>query len=447
MFRRRGKVSAPPNKTVWLLGNRHSGADKSIDWYADSLNFSDPDVLIVDMTTLTKNVLAKIAVKLDRTHKSIRDKFLGGGTVVVITRPHFSFHPPILLPIGMQSPYMYSNYHIFPVILTTVEECGTRIKVSNKNTFKEYVKGIESFSFYIKSYDPIIDPKLFGGDRSVGLAPLVSQEIMDYSNHDLGLTLVLTRLDDNSHGTCPNTGRLIFLPPPTEPINDAIGKILSVYGKKPAHAEAPPAWAEDLTIRPADKLEVRITKLKADMDEMQDRIDELERQKGEIIAHCRLLYSKGPELEDAVVLAFVALGFNDIQRVGGADREDAVFEMKGGHYSRGAIEIKGAGKGTQLQHILQCNRWTDQWAETDGRPTKGIFVPNQHRLEPYPQSLKDRIKFEPNHIVEAERKDICIIPSCVLFEAVRQVLDGKPQDRAAVAEKIADTRGVMTDVF
>lgn len=444
MLWRHANASTPPTQTVWLLGNHHPDADKSIPWHAEFPDFGDPDVLIVDMTTLTEHVLEQIATKLDRAHKSIRDKFLSGGTVIIITRPHFSVYSSSALPIGRQS---YSNYYILPVTLTTVAQAGARIKVGDENTFKEYVKSIESFSFYIKSYGPQIDPESFGGDRKVGLAPLIAQGIEDYSKHDLGLTLILTRLNGKSQKMCLNEGRLVFLPPPTEPINDAIGKILPVYEKKPAHAEAPPAWTRGLAVGPADEWAARIAELEGDKSKMQESIDRLKRQKEGVLAHLRLLYSKGAELEEAVVKAFKVMGFDDIEPVGGADKEDAVFEMNDGLYSRGVIEVKGADKRTQLQHILQCNRWTDLWAETDGRLTRGIFVPNQHRLEHYPKSLNDRIKFEPNHIAEAERKDICIIPSCVLFEAARRVLDGKAPVRAAIARKIAATKGVLTDVF
>ena len=149
----------------------------------------------------------------------------------------------------------------------------------------------------------------------------------------------------------------------------------------------------------------------------------------------------------SIVQAFRVMGFDDIEWMGKADEEDAAFAMGGTGYSHGVIEAKGAGRGIQLQHILQCNRWTDRRAIADGRTSKGIFVPDQHRLEPYPESAEVRMKIEPNQLEQAEMKDICIIPSCVLFEAVSRVLGGETPDRARIAGRIAATRGVLKDVL
>lgn len=239
----------------------------------------------------------------------------------------------------------------------------------------------------------------------------------------------------------------MFLPPYTEPADDAIGKILSSCGKATPRVEAPPAWVEQLSLGPAGEYRAQIVQLKEDKAKIQDEIDRLARQSNAVMAHCRLLYSSGPELEDAIVQAFRVLGFDDIERMGKADEEDAAFAMDGTGYSHGVIEAKGARKGAQLQHILQCNRWTDQRAIADGRPSKGIFVPNQHRLDPYPKSAEIRMKIEPNQLEQAEMKDICIIPSCVLFEAVDKVLGGETPDRTRIAGKIADSKGVLGNVL
>lgn len=71
------------------------------------------------------------------------------------------------------------------------------------------------------------------------------------------------------------------------------------------------------------------------------------------------------ELVDAVVQAFRVTGFLDVEAMGGAD-EDAAFVMGGDTYClRGVVKAKGAGKGVQMRHILQCNRWTDRRAGPD----------------------------------------------------------------------------------
>jgi hypothetical protein len=75
---------------------------------------------------------------------------------------------------------------------------------------------------------------------------------------------------------------------------------------------------------------------------------------------------------------------------------------------------------------------------------KGVFIPNQHRLSPYPASTNDRLHFEPNELQFAAMRNICIIPSCVLFESVNVALKGIPPTRNMLEKVIVETKGLLT---
>ena len=77
---------------------------------------------------------------------------------------------------------------------------------------------------------------------------------------------------------------------------------------------------------------------------------------------------------------------------------------------------------------------------------KGIFIPNQFRLEKYPDSQSNRLHFEPNEIDYSEKRDICIIPSCVLFESVKKILNGKSPNRKKIEEQIINTKGILKEI-
>lgn len=456
--------SAPRDSRVWLIGNTHPSADRSIRWDDDPFpNLSDPDALVVDLTTLTSPVLERIGkAKLDQARPFVRDKILGGGTVVVIARPLLPIvpgldmdanPPPLPLASYQDDSPAYSNYQIFPAHLETKDvPLGNKIVVDPGHTFSGYMDNVRRFSFYIERYYPqaIMDMPEEGSTKAA-LAAVGGQGIKDNSGHDLGLTLTVEVVDYYRETSAPyeGAGRLVFLPPPTEDMDDSLGRILSALGKPAPPAEPLPSWAERMTLGRAAEYRHKAARLRKDMARMQGDIDGLERRAGEILAHRRLLCSKGRDLEDAVVRAFEALGFDDITPMGGADEEDAAFEMGGdAPYSHGVIEAKGAAGGTQMQDINQCNRWTDQRAESGGgKPSKGILVANQHRLDRYPESSEARMCIEPNQRERAQMKDICIIPSCVLFEAVKRVLDGEEPDRARTVSKIAATKGVLEDVL
>jgi hypothetical protein len=53
------------------------------------------------------------------------------------------------------------------------------------------------------------------------------------------------------------------------------------------------------------------------------------------------------------------------------------------------------------------------------------------------------MRFEPNELGYAERKDICIIPTCVLFDAVNKSLAGKGKTREELEHLISESKGVL----
>ena len=165
------------------------------------------------------------------------------------------------------------------------------------------------------------------------------------------------------------------------------------------------------------------------------------------IAYQRLLHAKGSDLEDAVGAAFKALGFAEITKCGGRDAADWIFGARTNDYQRVVVEVKSADKRTKHRHIVQCNKWADDLAGRTGESVKGILVANQYCPSEYPGSIDDRIFFERNELDYARKKDVCIIPSCDLYEAVKKVLDGAPPDRDATEQKITDARGVLRDVL
>lgn len=456
MFKTGKKPPEPPDRLVWLLGSRHPNADRSIGWDDEFPNLSDPDVLIVDLTTLTGRTLARLdQQKLDYARKVLRDKLFHKGIIVVISQPKLSPEPPPAQTVThrtfhtpeISARHSYSNYTILPASLYTknVSE-GHKINMGCEHDFKEYMGCVKGFTFYIKRWLPNIALQR-EHHRFFELRNILAKDVKDNAGNDLGFTLVLVVSNDGVNFVLyEDTGQLVFLPPPEEPVEDAIGKILSVYGKTVAQGEVEPSWAASMSFDPLPELEAQIKGLEENKKSVQDEIDALANRKMELRGHLKLLYSSGTELELAVASAFNVLGFAEARRAGGGDSPDVVFDMSAGSYSRGVVEVKGRSKRTSLNDIYQCEKWTAPQEGADGALLKGIFVPNQYRRHDYRDSLKKRSKFETNEKKYAEEKGICVIPSHVLFEAVRQVLGGKRADRKAVEEKIANCRGVLDNV-
>ena len=124
--------------------------------------------------------------------------------------------------------------------------------------------------------------------------------------------------------------------------------------------------------------------------------------------------------------AFILLGFNEINKARGPNNEDWRIEFRSvPDVAFGVLEVKGRAEKTKRQDIVQCNTWVDDYfTMTSLIKSKGIFIPNQFRLNPFPQSKIRRKCFEPNELEYAKTRKICIIPTYVLFEAVNKVLGG-----------------------
>ena len=277
--------TADRNALVWLLGNGHPAADRSIGWHEQLPNPGEPDVLIDDTTMLSEQVMRKIGTaEIAQARSAIEDKLhAGNATTIVITR-HMLLAPPTYG--GRPLPYSppdytltgygaYSDYKILPVLLRTVPvPTGSRMIADEGHDFKAYLSAIGHFAFYIKGWRPRV-PHYGGASPRFGRAN--GQSVRDNSGHDLGFTLVAGVMADGSLAHPESPGRLVFLPPPTGPEGDPIGKILSVYGKSVPGREAPPAWAEGLSFARACELRRDISKLRSDVDNTLGKIDDLER--------------------------------------------------------------------------------------------------------------------------------------------------------------------------
>ena len=418
---------------IWILGNEHTPADKSILWDEPFPNLGDPDVLIVDLTPLTKKILDRTDEdKLNQLSSILCDKFLHGGTIIVLTP---SEPPPI-------------SYSFLPVApsFTSVPD-GFSIKPDPGHYFMSYLKAVKKFTFYIQRFDsgPInfsLNSDYIGPNTSC--SPVSDQAVADNSGHCLGATFSIFIQENDVMTRAEGSGKLVFLPPYTESSDDALEKIICRYRPISVNKEPEPQWAANVSLPSLNDMQNKINALESKKKELQTQAYTLTQEKQILLDHKRLLYSKHSELEDAVANAFKVLGFPEIRKLREQNFEDWVFDFKHEKDAKyGVIEVKGADRRTKQNDIIQCSKWVDERMEIDNKISKGIFVPNQYCQIPYPKSSKDRKKFEPNELDAARMKGICIIPSYVLFEAVKQVLENKKYDRKEIEKKIFNSEGVL----
>ena len=105
------------------------------------------------------------------------------------------------------------------------------------------------------------------------------------------------------------SGPITFLPPPTKAdtkraidliINTLIGAEL---------IEPPPAWESRIDIPGLETIEDKIQQKEREKEEITKEIERLQSEKDKLIRFRRLLWTKGPPLENAVRDAFIFFRF------------------------------------------------------------------------------------------------------------------------------------------
>lgn len=415
-------------QVIWVLGEKNTCADKSIDWDSQFPNFADPDIVIVNLFSLTEQILQIIdKSKYQQAMNDLQDKFLNGGKLIFITAPFIEYSDPTI----------YSNYDLAPVQFHTINVSeANRIEFNDNNEFTSYLNEIGYFDFYLNgiSGSHHLAYKLRTDQEKIPFQHIDKYDVKDKSGHRIGCSINIQN----------NNGIAIFLPPSSKlSTQESIAKILGSLGKT-SDIEFIPDWTTKISLPTINEKILKIQELELQKNSLEQKIKHLESEKKEILNHMRLLYSKDIPLEDAVKQVLILLGFDDVKRVRNNDREDWVFEFKHEkQFKYGIIEVKGADARTKQQHIVQSSKWVDEHFDLDKEISKGIFIPNQYRIKEYPNSQNERSKFEPNELDYATMKSICIIPSFVLFETVKDILNGKKKSQKDFEKLISKTSGLL----
>lgn len=432
------------NRKVWVIGKYGTNADREFGWDSSTIpHLADADVLILDLTSLNQITFEKMArTNYLQIRDATHDKFLNGGIVIFITKEYFKFD---------KSFYTYSNYDFSPIDLTTHsvgkgEEIIFREHSRSENPFLSYLENVKSFNFYLEKFSSSsINSRLQKLKTAHKIVYYQNREITDKDNHVLSRTYVIVNDNLDDHG---EYGSITFLPPTTEIL--VVEGIKKLIQNLKSHAqdekETPPEWVTRIPIHGIDMKIAELEKLNKDKEDLENKIQVTETEKQDLINHTQLLYSNGKHLEQSVFTAFKLLGIDNITKIREEDLEDWVFEFNNvKDFAYGIMEVKGSENRTSLANLTQCNKWVEDYL-IESKKAKGIFVTNQHRLDEYPNSRQKKMHFEPNEIDYAKTRQICIIPSYVLFEAVNKALEGKVKSRAEIEKLIAETNGILTEL-
>ena len=395
-------------------------------------SISDADVVIIDLNTMTAPVMESLREKTEDLRCELRDKFLSRGTLVFILGNDKKTNP--------DEEYWYIGINPMYVHSTPINT-GTKINYNEDHPFAGYLNHVKQFDYYIDEVRPT--PELEERMESFidHLSSYNKQNITDNSNRILGGTYVITGKNRQVI-----SGNIVLLPP-TKPPSEAISRIIAHFKKN--DPETPPPWTDSINIAKLENIKNKISQLKKEKQNIENAIEIQTNEKQQLSQYLGLLYAQGRQLEKIVKDTFILLGFEEMRKERNFNDEDWLINLNSiDSVKFGVLEVKGRRAKTSLQDIAQCNKWVEDYLRmTPSTHTKGIFIPNQFRLFSFPKSKNQRKRFEPNELEYAQTRNICIIPTYVLFEAVNNILDGQQPDRNKIEELIYKTNGVLESVL
>jgi hypothetical protein len=93
-----------------LIGFKNYNFDKSFDWdYGETPNLYEPDIILIDLTTLSIDILERNEKKYRQLIEIIFNKFLNGGKIVFITTTKLETKSKTYLNAN------FSNYFLSPI--------------------------------------------------------------------------------------------------------------------------------------------------------------------------------------------------------------------------------------------------------------------------------------------------------------------------------------------
>ena len=428
-------------KQIWLIGGKNSNADKAFLWTEDIPDVTDADTVIIDLRTFPPEPTRDHPLPFmpsygqDPSPWWIEDRIFGWKRNIMNNlhdKIYSGGHVIFLLHFNPVSEYL-CNQGLIPCRVNITKTPSRAMLPNNKHQFAKYLECVNHTNVKILFLPTIVidDPE--------SIQPLYGEayKITDNSERALGASFVITRENDTK-------GHLTLLPPyqPSK-TEQALDAIISVF--KDSVDESPPQWIDAIQFPGLEYIENEINALNVQINNIEDKISRLQADKIDLLKYRRLLYSAGTPLEQAVKLAFTTLGFNEINKIRDDGKEDWIIKPRFiPNVDCGILEVKGRTAVAALSDIRQCDSWVQDYLCMDSPiSTKGIFVVNQFRKNTFPDSKELRKSFAPNQMEFVQSRKICIIPTYVLFEAVKTVLEGHKPNRAKIEQAIFTTSGVL----
>ena len=405
-----------PRGRIWFLGTKVNGF-RSIAWSDSNVSFSDCDILVVVVETLT-SVLDKLTKDSRHSLSHEIDKRFEQGDLLIIC----------IVEKTISSATGDSNNYFWCPVETDVRSIGqhaTRLKdqhETNMRYFQKYLDDVDQYKMeitYIQQHhgkDHPIDGKI------------------ETRSGDVVGCVCRVGVDD------PLLQRkfLVMLHPLNTP-EASVAKVLEVFNP-PSVSE--PSWAKNIRIPSTDNIEQKISVLDKEVVSKQKEINMLRTELNNVLQYRKLVYETGTELECVVEHALKLLKLQSIRR-GEPGKEDFVFTPKtNSPYSMCSIEVKGIEGNLKIDHLRQLVHWVDDHFGSETR-SKGIMIVNAFRQMEMSESRSRKSVIDNTCVDFAEQRKLCILHTPVLLDWCKRVLGGQEIPVDKIERILLNTNGVV----
>lgn len=388
----------------------------SIDWNQKT-NYKDYDIIFIDLSNLEDRSAdfvhpyfedEKTSVKFP-TRKQVRSFVMEGGNDMIITLPSSSTiqlkeNQNEIENLDEDEPTTYSCnvFAWLPMTLVTEDIGGKSVSLtenSHSNAWNWYftenfswdltIQGVRQRSSMLTSYK---NPKSgygryssSGRNEKHGPVPRMQDIAVNASNECIASRIELfprKAVDKSNIDQYPpiNGGVYLFPLKPSIPFADFVRQVLiQNYEVLEEGLEFQPGWVEKYVLPEEQQLSERILKLKRDLAELEDQIEEPAKYKP-------LLYDVGDPLEELVRETLRDVGLDIDGEVPG--KRDGIIKLDNQWV---VLEIYGSINGVKSKKYRQLTDWVENVkVDNPDKNIEGLLIANTF-VEADPNERPDKL--------------------------------------------------------
>ena len=408
---------------VLVIGSKdHKSASKCIEWGEELVYVGDYDALIINTTTLTKEILQSIVQKDNGYFEKIRKDITNvqevkGIKITCIITPYVFAKE---IQEGDPNDILINtinNYSWSPII-PFFEEIpqGEKLNFKEPCLPKTYLDKIKKYSLLFKNsvnntgyvdkskdgylYTKLHKYSLLNNVVGRNVAFAIQWKLHKYSDY--------TVLADSNFP--------IKFIPPTENVNEGVDILISELCR--IEEESAPEWIEDITIPGEEEIQKTIDKKFQEIDIANKGIQALEDQLESLRVYKKLLYAQGIELEEIVEKSLALLGV-PLKLPSVSNKEDRFFTTTDD--KKIYIEIRGVNRLMSEGDLTQLIKRIAEKPISINYKTRGIFIFNHQNKK----KITERAEaFHHNIEKQAKTFDLGLIDTVSLFELIKRKLQG-----------------------